>query len=152
MTKLTLALVLFTSAASTADATAQAAAEKAAFKINPTWLATYYYSHHIFVVAYTLTLTAPRGVLEGRIRSTGTWNDPRRLFNFRLIDTDVLEGDWESDPVFERNGERAKGSGTFRAYFRPSNGNSFYIAFKSGDESQMDTEIAEWGHFWIRKP
>ena len=146
MFKLALALLVFCSAASTA------AAQKPAFKINPAWLASYYYRNTIRVVAYTLRLTAPKGVLEGRIRSTGTWSDPRRLFNFRLVANDSLEGDWESDPVFEMRGKLAKGSGTFKAFFNPSNGNSFYILFKAGPTSQIETELAEWSHYWFREP
>ena len=146
MSRVALALVVFFSAASTADA------QKPVFKINPAWLTTYYYSSSYYEVAYTLTLTSANGVLEGRIRSTGSWSDPRHLFNFRLVEKDVLAGDWESDPIFEKKGKRAMGRGTFKAIFYASSGSSFYIEFKAGAGNQIETEFAEWTHSWYRQP
>lgn len=127
-------------------------AQQAGFKINPRWLTTYYYKSSWYESSWTLTLTAANGVLDGRIRSTGELNDPRHLFNFRLVETDVLAGDWESDPVFTKKGVKTTWRGTFKATFYASSGSSFYIAFNVGPGNVPEKEIAELTHSWYREP
>lgn len=128
------------------------AQQKPGFAINPRWLTTYYYKSSWYESSWTLTLTEANGVLDGRIRSTGSLSDPRHLFNFRLVEADVLAGDWESDPVFTKKGKKSVGRGTFKATFYASSGSSFYIAFKAGPGNEIEQELAELTHSWYREP
>ncbi|HZS39580.1 MAG TPA: WSC domain-containing protein [Polyangia bacterium] len=121
----------------------------AAFEINPAWLGTLYYRWGD--EAYVLTLAAPNGRLDGRIRTSGPWSDPRHLYNFRLAKPDVLDGEWESDPIYQHPAsKRGRKRGTFRAVFYSSSGNTWYILFKEGANSEVEPG-AEMNNSWFRE-
>ena len=82
------------------------------------------------------------------MRSEGTYkSDNRRLFAIRETESEILTGQWESDPVFESRNfycetcsphrvyKKGVMRGTFRATFYSSSGDSWYIKFKEGPES-----------------
>jgi hypothetical protein len=124
-----------------------------AFTVNPDWLGTRYYKTSYYDTSYALTITAPNGQLDGRIRTTGARNDPRHLFHFRLVDNDTFDGEWESDPAFDNPAthQRVRMRGTFHAVYYASSGNTYYIVFKvaPGMEAPEGTELA---NSWYRDP
>jgi hypothetical protein len=126
---------------------------RGAYPIKPAYLGTLYHSSSYYEIAYVMTITAPDGKLDARIRSTGSFTDPRHLTNWRLVDSDTFEGEWQSDPLYDNPKTQKRGvlRGTFRAGFYGSSGNTWYITFKTGSNSEVP-EAGDMWNSWFRNP
>ena len=139
------ALLLLVSVAHAAPATTPA--------IKPAYLGTLHHSSSYDEIAYVMTISAPNGKLEARIRSQGSYSDPRVLTDWRRVDSDTFEGKWQSDPVYDNPKTKKRGvlRGTFHAVFYGSSGNTWYITFKTGSDSEIPDAGDMWNS-WFRKP
>lgn len=126
---------------------------RAGYPVKPAYLGTLYHSSSLSEIAYVMTIAAPDGKLEARVRSKGSFTDPRHLYNWRLVDSDTFVGEWQSDPSYDNPRTQKRGvlRGTFHAVFYGSSGNTWYVTFKTGPSSDLP-EVGDLWNSWFRNP